>query len=94
MQLLQVDDASDPDKNANNGVRYVDLPNGANDGSMPQRKALHEPSHTVTKNDLELQPNPAYDKNHVITDTNPVCDAYTYIYTTYVAILYLLCNAK
>ena len=86
MQLLQVDDASDPDKNANDSVRYVDLPNDANDGSTPQGKVLHEqvspPSHTVTKNDLELQPNPVSDTNHhVTTDTNPVCDAYTYIST-------------
>ena len=30
------------------------------------------PSHTVTKNDLELQPNPAYGTSHSITmDTNP-----------------------
>ena len=29
-------------------------------------------SHTVTKNDLELQPNPAYGTSHeVIMDTNP-----------------------
>ena len=43
---------------------------------MPQEKVLHEqvciPSKTVTKNDLELQPNPAYGTNcNVVMDTNP-----------------------
>ena len=43
---------------------------------MPQEKVLYEqvciPSKTVTKNDLELQPNPAYDTNYkVAMDTNP-----------------------
>ena len=42
----------------------------------PQEKVLYEqvtlPSRTVTKNDLELQPNPAYGTSHkVIMDTNP-----------------------
>ena len=42
----------------------------------PQEKVLYEqvtlPSHTVTKNDLELQPNPAYGISHkMIMDTNP-----------------------
>ena len=44
----------------------------------PQQKTkvLYEqvtlPSSTVTKNDLELQPNPAYGTSHkVIMDTNP-----------------------
>ena len=41
-----------------------------------QDKILYEqmdlPSHTVTKNDLKLQPNPAYGTSHkVIMDTNP-----------------------
>ena len=48
---------------------------------MPQEKVLYEqvlyeqvciPSKTVTKNDLELQPNPAYGTSHTVTgDTNP-----------------------
>ena len=34
------------------------------------------PSHTVTKNDLELQPNPAYGSSHkVIMDTNPAYES-------------------
>ena len=42
----------------------------------PQDKVFYEqvtlPSHTVTKNDVELQPNPAYGTSHkVIMDTNP-----------------------
>ena len=42
----------------------------------PQEEVLHEqvclPSHTVTKNDLKLQPNPAYGTSHkVIMDINP-----------------------
>ena len=47
----------------------------------PQEKVLYEhmrlPSHTVTKNDLELQPNPAYGTSHkVIMDTNPAYASY------------------
>ena len=43
---------------------------------MAQEKVLYEqvciPSKTVTKNDLELEPNPAYGTSHtVIGDTNP-----------------------
>ena len=43
---------------------------------VPQEKVIYEqvclPSHTVTKNDLELQPNPAYGTScKVVMDTNP-----------------------
>ena len=43
---------------------------------VPQEKVLYEevclPSHTVTKNDLELQSNPAYGtSDKVVMDTNP-----------------------
>ena len=43
---------------------------------MPQEKVLYEqvciPSKTVTKNDLELQPNPAYGTScKVVMDTDP-----------------------
>ena len=48
----------------------------------PQEKVLYEqvclPSHTVTKNDLELQPNPAYGTSHKLTmamDTTPVYES-------------------
>ena len=46
----------------------------------PQEKVLYEqvclPSHTVTKNDLELQPNPAYGTSHkMIMDTNPAYES-------------------
>ena len=46
----------------------------------PQEKVLYEqvrlPSHTVTKNDLELQPNPAYGTSHkVVMDTNPAYES-------------------
>ena len=46
----------------------------------PQEKVLYEqvslPSHTVTKNDLELQPNPAYATSHkLIMDTNPAYES-------------------
>jgi len=35
------------------------------------------PSHTITKNDLELQPNPAYGtSDKVIMDTNPAYESY------------------
>ena len=48
---------------------------------LPQEKIVYEevrpPSHTVTKNDLELQPNPAYGTSHdVIMDTNPAYESY------------------
>ena len=47
----------------------------------PQEKVLYEqvrlPSHTVTKNDLELQPNPAYGISHTVTmDTDPAYESY------------------
>ena len=47
----------------------------------PQEKIVYEevrpPSHTVTKNDLELQPNPAYGTSHDVTmDTNPAYESY------------------
>ena len=47
---------------------------------VPQEKVLYEqvclPSHTVTKNDLELQPNPAYGTSHkVIMDNNPAYES-------------------
>ena len=46
----------------------------------PKDQAVYEqvrlPSHTVTKNDLELQPNPAYGTSHkVIMDTNPAYES-------------------
>jgi len=47
----------------------------------PQEKVLYEevssPSHSITKNELELQPNPAYGTgNIVIMDTNPVYESH------------------
>ena len=47
---------------------------------VPQEKVLYEqvslPSHTVTKNDLELQPNPAYGTSHkVIMGNNPAYES-------------------
>ena len=46
----------------------------------PQEEVLYEqvclPSQTVTKNDLELQPNPAYGTSHkLIVDNNPVYES-------------------
>ena len=46
----------------------------------PQEKIIYEevcpPSSTITKNDLELQPNPAYGTSHkVIMDTNPAYES-------------------
>ena len=46
----------------------------------PQEKIIYEEvsslSSTVTKNDLELQPNPAYGTSHkVIMDTNPAYES-------------------
>ena len=46
----------------------------------PQEKALYEqvdpPSHTITKEDLELQPNPAYGTSvKVVMDTNPAYES-------------------
>ena len=48
--------------------------------ASPQDQAVYEqvrlPSHTVTKNDLELQPNPAYGTSHKVTmDTNPAYES-------------------
>ena len=48
---------------------------------MPQEKVLYEQvcisSKTVTKNDLELQPNPAYGTScKVVMDTNPAYESY------------------
>ena len=47
---------------------------------MPQEKVLYEqvciPSKTVTKNDLELQPNPAYGtSSKVVMDINPAYES-------------------
>ena len=43
----------------------------------PQEKVLYEQvGHTISKNDLKLQPNPAYGTSHkVIIDTNPAYDS-------------------
>ena len=45
----------------------------------PQEEVSHEhvssPSHTITKNDLELQQNPAYDVNKPIVDTSPTYES-------------------
>ena len=46
----------------------------------PQEKMLYEevglPSHTISKNDLELQPNPAYGTSHrIIVDNNPAYES-------------------
>ena len=51
------------------------------DSPGPQEKLLYEqvrlPSHTVTKNDLELQPNPAYGTSHKVTmDINPAYESW------------------
>ena len=48
---------------------------------MPQEKVLYEqvciPSKTVNKNDVELQPNPAYGTScKVAMDTNPAYESY------------------
>ena len=50
-------------------------------GLSPQEKVLYEhvdpPCNPITKNDLELQPNPSYGTNHkVIIDTNPAYEIY------------------
>ena len=55
--------------------KQYESPNN-NQLQSPQEKVLYEqvclPSHTVTKNDVELQPNPAYGtSDKVIMDTNP-----------------------
>ena len=59
--------------------RTLDKPNNTHNlkhHSPGPQEVLYEqvrlPSHTVTKNDLELQPNPAYGTSHKVTmDTNP-----------------------
>ena len=48
---------------------------------LNEEKALYEPvslpSHIVTKEDLELQPNPAYGTSkNVVMDTNPAYESY------------------
>ena len=48
----------------------------------PQEKVLYEPielpRQTITKDDLELQPNPAYGTSHpVIMDANPAYESYS-----------------
>jgi len=55
--------------------------NTPNSRSLQQEKVLYEkvssPSHSITKNDLELQPNPAYGtSNKVIMDTNPAYESH------------------
>ena len=59
--------------------KQYESPNN-NQLQAPQEKVLYEqvclPSHTVTKNDVELQPNPAYGTSHkVIMDTNPAYES-------------------
>ena len=59
--------------------KQYESPNN-NQQQSPQEKALYEqvclPSHTVTKNDVELQPNPAYGtSDQVIMDTNPAYES-------------------
>ena len=46
----------------------------------PQEKVVYEqvglPSHTISKNDLELQPNPAYGTSHtMIKNNNPTYES-------------------
>ena len=50
------------------------------DDRSPQEKVLYEQvgptNQTITKNNLELQPNPAYGTSHkVIMDTNPAYES-------------------
>ena len=50
-------------------------------GVSPPEKVLYElvgPStHTTTKDDLELQPNPAYGTSHgIVMDTNPAYESF------------------
>ena len=52
----------------------------ANTSQLPQKKVLYEEvslhSRTVTKDDLKLQPNPAYGTScEVVMDTNPVYES-------------------
>ena len=59
--------------------KQYESPNN-NQLQSPQEKVLYEqvclPSHTVTKNDVELQPNPAYGtSDQVIMDTNPAYES-------------------
>ena len=49
-------------------------------GVSPPEKVLYElvgpPTHTITKNDLEMQKNPAYCTSHeVVMDTNPAYES-------------------
>ena len=49
---------------------------GPQEKVLPVYEQVCLPSHTVTKNDLELQPNPAYATSHkVIMDTNPAYES-------------------
>ena len=42
-----------------------------------QEKLVYEEVHPPTKNDLELQPNPAYGTSHnIIMDTNPAYESF------------------
>ena len=48
---------------------------------LPQEKVIYEqvglPRHTVTEDDVELQPNPTYGTGHrMIVDSNPTCESY------------------
>jgi len=60
-------------KRASNNTNKLNSPS-------PQEKVLYavsSPSHTITKNDLELQPNPAYGTgNKVIMDANPAYESH------------------
>jgi len=52
----------------------TDKPNNQDETSYEE---VSLPSHAITKNNLELQPNPAYDtSNKVIMDTNPAYESY------------------
>ena len=51
-----------------------------NTSQLPQKKVLYEEvnlhSRTITKDDLELQPNPAYGTScEVVMDTNPAYES-------------------
>ena len=42
------------------------------------------PDQTITKNDMELQPNPAYGTSHKVTmDTNPAYESYKWLVASY-----------
>ena len=60
--------------------KQYESPNNNQLQSPQEEKVLYEqvslPSHTVTKNDVELQPNPAYGtSDKVIMDTNPAYES-------------------